>query len=309
MLTQEFTYTPAMRYGVDQLQAALEDEVFRLSGWTRRDARRLLIQALISKALCRFAGLLSRLDEDIHTGGLQWGLERLLANFISRIHFQPLQAFPRSGGVIVACNHPGTFDGFVLARLIQREDVRVVARDMPLLRGLPAINRHLIFSTRDMTQRSEVLRKGLAHLNNGGVLLTFPRGTIEPDPAHQPGAMSEVRHWLPSLEFWLRKAPQTRLVIGTISGVLSPTALKLARLLIRKSWNAQVTAEIGQVIVQVLALEKWKIEPRVTFSKPFSLPQLEAETRDQRLFPIIQTHVLRNMVEHLRHFHSSTLPY
>lgn len=309
MLTQGFSFTPALRFGVDQLHAALEDEVFRLSGWTRRDPRRMVIQALVSKPLCRFAGLLSSLDEDIHAGGLQWGLERILSEFVLRIHYQPLDAFPTSGGVVVACNHPGTFDGLILARLIQREDVRIIARDMPLLRGLPAINRHLIFSTRDMVQRSEVLRKAIAHLNNGGVLLTFPRGTIEPDPAYQTGAMGEVRHWLPSLEFWLRKAPQARLVIATISGVISPAALKVARLLIRDAWNAQVAAEIGQVIVQVLAPTWWKIEPRVTFSAPLSLPRLQAETREKHLFPIIQARVLRNMVEHLRHFHGSTLPY
>ncbi|MEN4012961.1 MAG: 1-acyl-sn-glycerol-3-phosphate acyltransferase [Chloroflexota bacterium] len=309
MVTREFPLAPTLRLGVDQLHAALEDEIFRLSGWARRDPRRRLIQALISKPLSRFAGRLSRLDEDIHAGGLQMGLERLLTDFVSRIHFQPLEAFPRSGGVIVACNHPGTFDGFVLANLIQREDVRVIARDMPLLRGLPAISRHVIFSTRDMAQRSEVLRKGIAHLNNGGALLTFPRGTIEPDPANQTGAMSEVRHWLPSLEFWLRKAPHARLVIGTISGIVSPTALKMAGLLFRGAWNAQVAAEIGQVIVQVLAPQWWKIEPQVTFSAPLSLPRLQAESMEKRLFPVIQAHVLRNMVEHLRHFHSPTLPY
>lgn len=300
--------SPALR-SVADLYTALEYEVFRVSGWTERDWRRRVLGKALERPLYRMAQVLAGLDEDIRRFGLNVGLTRFLEQFSCNIEWAAEQPIPQHGPLIVACNHPGTFDGFVLAKLLQREDVRVIAREMPLLRNLPHVSRHLIFSTRDMAQRANVLREVIQHLKDGGVLLTFPRGTIEPDPATMPGAMKEVRYWLPSLELWLRKVPETRLVIGVISQVTAPLALKLGRLFFRKAWNAQVAAEVMQVAFQVLAPARWKIQPRVTFSAPLSLKKLESELKGERkLFPLIQAYVLRAMAEHQRLFYGIDLP-
>lgn len=301
-------YSPSPS-SVEELYTALEYEVFRISGWSGDDWRRRLFQTLLNRPLHRLAGVLTLLDEDTRRFGLTIALTRFLEHFACNIEWAAEEPIPQKGPLIVACNHPGTFDGFVLAKLLQREDVRVIARDMPLLRSLPHISRHLTFSTRDMTQRAAVLREVIQHLKNGGVLLTFPRGTIEPDPGSMTGAMGEVRYWLPSIELWLRKVPETRLVIGVISQVTAPLALKVGRLFFRKPWNAQVAAEVMQVAFQVLAPERWKIQPRVTFSAPLSLKKLEMELNgERRLFPLIQVYILRAMAEHQRLFYGIDLP-
>lgn len=301
--------SPASR-SIVELYTALEYEVFRVSGWPEKDWRRRVFGKLLEQPLFRMAQVLAALDEDIHRFGLMVGLTRLLEHFACNIEWAAEQPVPQSGPLIVACNHPGTFDGFVLAKLLQREDVKVIAREMPLLRNLPQVSRHLIFSTRDMAQRADVLREVIQHLKDGGALLTFPRGTIEPDPATMPGSMNEVRYWLPSLEFWLRKVPETQLVIGIISQVTAPLALKIGRVLFRKAWNAQVAAEVIQVAYQVLAPNQWKIQPRVTFSAPLSVKKIESELNDQRrLFPLIQVYILRAMAEHQRLFYGINLPY
>ncbi|MCX7976980.1 MAG: 1-acyl-sn-glycerol-3-phosphate acyltransferase [Bellilinea sp.] len=296
-------------HNIADLYTALEYEVFRVSGWTEKDWRRRILGKALERPLYRMAEILAGLDEDIRRFGLNVGLTRFLEQFSCNIEWAAEQPIPQHGPLIVACNHPGTFDGFVLANLLQREDVRVISREMPLLRNLPQVSRHLIFSTRDMSQRVEVLREVIQHLKDGGVLLTFPRGTIEPDPATMPGAMKEVRYWLPSLELWLRKVPETRLVIGIISQVTSPLALKVGRLFFRKRWNAQLAAEVVQVAFQVLAVNRWKIQPRVTFSAPLSLKKLESELNgERRLFPLIQAYILRAMAEHQRLFYGINLP-
>ncbi len=289
---------------VAELSARLEYEVFRVAGWPRGDWRRKLLGWLLAKPFHQLANVLAVFDEDIRRFGLAVALTRLLEHYACNIEWAAEQPLPQSGPLIVACNHPGTFDGFVLASLLRREDVKVIAREMPLLRYLPQVSRHLIFSTRDMSQRALVLGEVIQHLRSGGVLLTFPRGTVEPDPAWMPGAMAEVRHWLPSLEFWLRKVPETKLVIGIISQVISPFALKMAGLFFRQRWNAQVAAEIMQVAFQVRFPENWKIQPRVTFSAPLNLKMLESELHgERRIFPLIQAYVLRSMSEHLRLFY------
>ncbi|GIV63178.1 MAG: glycerol acyltransferase [Bellilinea sp.] len=291
------------------LYTALEYEVFRVSGWSTSDWRRRILSRLLARPLYRMAEALTGLDEDIRRFGLRVGLAHFLERFTCNIEWAAEQPIPQSGPLIVACNHPGTFDGFVLVKLLQREDVKVIAREMALLHALPNISRHLIFSTRDMAQRANVLREVIHHLRNGGVLLTFPRGTIEPDPATMRGAMSEVRAWLPSLELWLRKVPDTRLVIGIISQVTSPLALRMGRLFFRQQWNVQVAAEIAQVAFQVLFPQRWKIQPRVTFSVPLNWSQLQGELAGERhLFSQIQVHVWRLMSEHQRLFYGMELP-
>ncbi len=295
---------------IANLYTALEYEVFRVAGWTSRDWRRRILGKLLKRPLYRMAHCLAALDEDIYRFGLVVGLTRFLEQFCCNIEWAAEQPLPQRGPLIVACNHPGTFDGFVLAKLLQREDVKVIAREMPLLRNLPYVGRHLIFSTRDMNQRANVLREVIQHLKDGGVLLTFPRGTIEPDPGTMSGAVGEVRYWLPSLEFWLRKVPETRLVIGVISQVTAPLALKIGRWLFRKAWNAQVAAEVMQVAFQVISPNRWKIQPRVTFSAPLSVQKLESELHGERkLFPLIQAYVLRAMAEHQRLFYGTKLPH
>jgi len=300
--------SPPQRKIVD-LYTALEYEIFRVSGWSTEDWRRRMASRLLKRPLYRMAEVLAGLDDDIRRFGLRVGLTRFLGQFTCNIEWAAEQSIPQCGPLIVACNHPGTFDGFILAKLLQREDVKVIARDMPLLRGLPHVSRHLIFSTRDTAQRVNVLREVIQHLKNGGVLLTFPRGTIEPDPATMRGAMREVRAWLPSLELWLRKVPETRLVIGIISQVTSPLALRMGRLFFRQQWNAQVAAEIVQVAFQALFPQRWKIQPRVTFSVPLSWNTLQNESPgERRIFPLIQAHVLRSMSEHQRLFYGVELP-
>ena len=89
-------------------------------------------------------------------------------------------------------NHPGMTDTVaLLAALAGRPDLRVIAGDRPFLRALPHVARSLILLPEGGGAHLPVLRAAIAHLQQGGALLTFPAGCIEPDPAtfgRAPGA-------------------------------------------------------------------------------------------------------------------------
>jgi hypothetical protein len=182
-----------------------------------------------------------------------------------------------SGPLIVAANHPGTFDALVAAACLPRDDFKTIARGMPFLRSLPAIRLHLIFSTRDVGVKMAAARAAVQHLESGGVLLIFPAGDLEPDPACLPGAIDSLSKWSASLELLLRKVPETKLQVAILSRLIAPGSLNhpLARMQ-KDPHRRQIVAEIMQVTQQMVFSQKSTLRPRISFGKPFSAEQLRA---------------------------------
>ena len=53
------------------------------------------------------------------------------------------------------------------------------------------------------------MREALRHLESGGAVLLFARGTIDPDPAFMAGGESELNGWSRSLEIFLGSVPES----------------------------------------------------------------------------------------------------
>jgi hypothetical protein len=71
----------------------------------------------------------------------------------------------------------------------------------------------------------QTIRWAAAHLQNGGALLTFPAGKIEPDPALYPTeARAAFAHWSASIDLFARLVPATQIVPVLVSGVINPRA-------------------------------------------------------------------------------------
>lgn len=71
-----------------------------------------------------------------------------------------------------------------------------------------------------------VIRAGAKHLKEGGALLTFPAGEIEPDPAAFGArrAAASLHNWSSSFALFARLAPRTLFVPALVSHVISPNA-------------------------------------------------------------------------------------
>ncbi|WP_076998211.1 1-acyl-sn-glycerol-3-phosphate acyltransferase [Variovorax sp. KK3] len=175
----------------------------------------------------RFARTAHEFDTRVGEHGLSKGSAWLVSRMTSGILTSGLEHVPAQGPVVVLANHPGMTDTVALfTSLACRPDLRVIALDRPFLRALPNVARQLIFLPEDESGHMAVVRAAARHLQDGGALLTFPAGEIEPDPATfgPARAAASLLNWSNSYALFGRLAPHTRFVPALVSHVISADA-------------------------------------------------------------------------------------
>lgn len=198
---------------------------FGLGGLQRGVARRPL--ELLSRVLARrLARQVATYDRVVGESGLgaggAWALERMTRH----VEVEGRENLPREGPLLIAANHPGLGDSLALFATIPRTDLRVVAAERPLLEALPNTSRHLLTVAEASPGRFRLVRATTRHLRDGGAVLTFPGGRIEPDPTVLPGAVEALERWSASVDLFARLVPGLTVVPAIVSGVLSPAALR-----------------------------------------------------------------------------------
>lgn len=173
---------------VSDLRRALTDEVLHYFRWPKQGWRRRLLDALLWLPTARFVNLAADFDRRVAGQGFCEAARSILPHLIRCFQAQGVEHIPQEGPLIIAANHPGTFDSLVVAANLPRSDFKTIARSMPFLRLLPATREYLIFSSRDPHVKMTAARAAVQHLRAGGVLLLFPSGNLDPDPACLPGA-------------------------------------------------------------------------------------------------------------------------
>jgi hypothetical protein len=84
-------------------------------------------------------------------------------------------------------------DSLAISACARREDMKIIASDVPFLKNLTHIGEHLIFLPRRGVQaRMLVMRTALRHLQQDGAVLLFARGSIDPDPSFMELAEAEA---------------------------------------------------------------------------------------------------------------------
>jgi hypothetical protein len=106
-------------------------------------------------------------------------------------------------------------------------------------------------------------------LQDGGALLIFARGGIEADPDWMPNPDGEFDQWSRSLEIFIERVPQTRVLVTIVSGVIQRTAMRNPLTWLRKNRpDRQRLAFIYQMMRQTLSgKELFGLTPRVTFGE------------------------------------------
>lgn len=247
----------------------LSDDPLVASSWD--DLRRGLgVPGWLSRPLLplarSFAADILAMDAAIGRDGLAAGAEVLLPRYAGRVTIHDGDRVPASGPLVVTANHPGTVDTLALWRLLAvRDDVRIIALDRPFLRAVPHLAGHLLPVAETSGNRTALVRRAADHLRAGGTLLTFPAGTIEPDPALRPAdAVAALAGWGRSTELFASLAPGTVVLPVAVSGVISRRMLghPLARL--RRSLSAR---ELAAATLQVAARDT-SITPVVRVGEP-----------------------------------------
>ena len=276
---------------IEALTQFITDEIFKLFKISPQSWARRTFGPLFRLPTHRFAHLACTFDRYVAEYGFCEAAKRLLPVFAQTFEAHNVENIPQQGPLLITSNHPGTCDSLVIAASIPRPDLKIVATGAPFVRGLRNVAEKLIYNSRDVHERMMVVRSAIRHLQDGGALLIFPSGTIDPDPALSPDAASDLGKWSPSIEVMLRHVPQTRVLLTIVSGVLSA----------RWRWNPFVrltgddhkqrsVAEFLQVIQQMIFPNSIQVTPRLTFSNPLTTDDLA---------PMGQG-LLDGMIEHAR---------
>lgn len=193
---------------------------------------------VLRPAARRFARTACDFDTRVGEHGLSQGSAWLMGQMTSGLVTSGLAHVPPEGPVVILSNHPGMTDTVALfTSLASRADLRVIASDRPFLRALPNVSRKLIFLPGEGAGQMVAMRTAARHLQDGGALLTFPAGDIEPDPAAfgPQRAAASLASWSSSYSLFARLVPATRFVPALVSHVVSPQAQRHPLTLLRRT--------------------------------------------------------------------------
>jgi hypothetical protein len=251
------------------LKQKLLDETFKAMGLSSHSPLRLLLEPIFAPAAQRFAEVAIRFDSDVSTYGFRAAALRLLPRFIRNVQVDGMERIPPEGPLLVVSNHPGTIDALVIASHLPRPDLKIVVSGVPFLRSLSATAQHLIYTSADTHERVNALRSIIRYLGQGGTVLIFPSGGIDPDPALMPGATDEIETWSPSLDLIVRRLASVNVLITAVGGVLHEAWIKSPFVRIRRGRrNQQRLAEFFQIIQQMLIPNSLLVSPVVSFAEP-----------------------------------------
>ncbi len=223
----------------------------------------------------RFSELATIFEDRLVKEGWQKASAWFVTHFVGKIQAKGMAELPKQGPLIVASNHPGAYDSLVISSMIPRDDLKIIASDIPFVKKLPNTSKHMIFSALDPHSRMKAARQALRHLKRGGSLLVFARSTMDPDPAFMPNSEIELTRWTSSLGMFLRNVPQTRVAVSIISGVLCPRFLDHPSTHLRRGRvNKQRLSEFFQVMNQLMSPGKLMVSPNLTFGEAYDLGDL-----------------------------------
>jgi hypothetical protein len=284
---------------VKTLQSALTDEVFFALGLNRRGFFRRSLGWVFAWPAKIFACYLAAADEAVGVGGAPAGGQKVLDLLGVKPEVSGRVNIPVDGPTILLCNHPGAYDSMAIASQIPRTDLKAIVSLTRLYQTLPNIYPVLFCVPEDARGQMTVIKGAIAHLQNGGSLLQFGSGLIEPDPSIHPLTDVVFEKWSPSLEIFLRKVPETRVVPTIASGVLLHRFLKHPIVRLRQdAMDKRRLAEFLQIIQQLLFPKTVTAKPHISFGKPFMLSDLDGK-ENRRIMPEVITRVKTQLTEHL----------
>jgi len=189
-------------------------------GWERGRPGGSVARALLRPAARRIAREFAACDEVFTTHALPDAARWALDHFSARVEVAGRDLIPRRGAILLVANHPGLTDAVALIAALDRPDVRIVAADYPFLHAMRGLGPRFIFLGASGSSPLGWIRAASRDLRNGGVVLLFPAGRLEPDPAVR-GPRGALLPWSESVDLIARLAPETAIVPAAISGVLS----------------------------------------------------------------------------------------
>jgi len=280
---------PGFKEQVSQLRDQVIKESLRFLHLSHDTVSGKIIGVVLASPAMRLAELVQSFDQLVAGSGLHEASRRMLDRFVRYFVVEGLEDVPKSGPLLIASNHPGMVDGLLVAASLPRPDLKIVASAMPLFADLKAMRNHFILVSRNTFERLAVVREVIRHLQEGGAVLIFPRGLIEPDPQVLSGATESLSRWSPSLEVILRRVPQAHISVTIIRGVLSSRSIKNPLTRLRRSiHDKQVIAEISQAVQHLFLPRTLAIAPRLNYAPPMTFNDIIDRYRGSNPMDVIR---------------------
>jgi hypothetical protein len=263
---------------VNDVTAALFLQIMGMMGLKHPSFVSRLLFPVFQVPIRRMSRIFVDLDRDIAEHGWNLAVNHFMDHFVTRLVLQGEEDIPTQGPLMVISNHPAALDVAILAAAVKRDDLKILASDIPFLQMFPNVRKHSIPVYYNISKRLGTVRKAIRSLEEGGSLLIFPRGNIEPDPAISPGALESLVGWSPSIELFLRHVPKTLIVVAIASGMLSPGWYTSPLVNLWKKYEQrQKVAEVFQIASQLVTGKTPNAVPTVKFSTALSITDLGGE--------------------------------
>ena len=259
---------------VDALTAITLDDLVASFGCADRPLLARGLRRLFARPARTFASQMAEFDADMARLGLPEAARRSQRHFVREVRVVCERPLP-PGPVLALANHPGMADTLSLFGALNRDDLRIIALDRPFLTSLPHTSERLFFVRDDDSRsRAHLVRQVSTHLRQGGAVLTFPAGHIEPDPDVALGAVDSLNSWTDSVGVFIRLAPRTAVVPVLVHGVLwRTTANPALRFLKRSREERERLAAAVQLLAHVTCHLK-AVTVRVDVGRPITAQDL-----------------------------------
>jgi 1-acyl-sn-glycerol-3-phosphate acyltransferase len=243
------------------------DDLVTSFGWQDRPLLSKFLQALFRKPAKNFAEYIVEFDNAIGTHGLTEASRLTQKHFVRDVRVYGLDRLPDSAFLALS-NHPGMSDTLSAFCALNRPDLKIIALDRPFLNALPNMSKQLFYLKDDEGSRVSLVRQITSHLRNGGTVLTFPAGHIEPDPDIYSGAVDSLKAWTDSAGVFVRLAPKTAIVPILSRGVVWEKAAKHFLLGIKKTREEKEKLAAALQILAHVGFQKNDVHVRVQIGKP-----------------------------------------
>jgi putative hemolysin len=196
-----------------------------------------------------------------------------LREYVQDVRVFGLENIPDSGPLLVLSNHPGMVDTLALFAAIKRP-VSIIALNRPFLHSLPNTTKNLFYIGDNAAERVSAVKKAAAHLRNGGAVLTFPAGKIEPDPDVYPGALEALNDWTDSAGVFLRFASTTQIVPVLVRSVLWDSAVKHPLTRLKKTREEREKLGAAFQLLAHILLNARPLMVKIQIAPPISLAEI-----------------------------------
>jgi putative hemolysin len=249
---------------LELLTGILAREGAEALGWEDGRPGGAAARAILRPAARRVAREFVAMDAAFASRALPDAARWTLDHFSASVEVAGLDRVPRSGPILLVANHPGLTDAAALIAALDRPDVRIVAADYPFLHAMRGLGPRLIFLGETGASQLGWIRAVSRDLRRGGVVLLFPAGRLEPDPAVL-GADGALLPWSASVDVIRHLAPETQIVPAAVAGVLSRRAF--AHPLTRVRRVARDRQRVA-TLVQMISPHYRRVGARIAFGAP-----------------------------------------